>query len=618
MLIYPGISPNADAQQSSSDSSRRSSEPTHVEFPVKKNRRSLLSRMTGDLPSKGTRPRPDGAALEPGKEQIAGVRDFAPVERKTRKTDLKYPVFKQRAAIELDEGAVESSVVNNVQSKVPASQPLHPVRDDKRFQEFVMKESQDPQTEILVSDEHESTTKDIGKELVSVLENEIANCDQVSDSWGSDSVEPIVHLPAPERVAEKIEYRLRRPSNILLGSRSDSAEEELKPTPRKTEQNVFPTRESTNEESVAISGPVYAKFSDQAEAVNSVEQPALNERLRFRRPDELSSGVDQRVMQNRHFHAPENSDKVELSNIADALNRVHSTIPSSKFGQPSGDRPGLFDVDMEEKNSFGQREESSIMPNESRAFGEEKLLQSRSVSQLQGIQISFGDQGPGKSESNPRQAPQQQAEPEKVLEYEDEAPAAPLLEPLDELGEPEEPKFESEQDLQRDQYRQDLHRSLSETPAQEMLKYLDDDNKEVPSTELQRTYLIDFAGYYDVAELGNAVRANHQGVHFGSHCAVWASPDLCYQPLYFEDTNLERYGARFPFFQPGVSALHFFGSTVRLPYKMGLNSPFECLYSAGYGRPGNPYCYQRERLTWDVKAGSFQALLITAAVFALP
>jgi len=158
---------------------------------------------------------------------------------------------------------------------------------------------------------------------------------------------------------------------------------------------------------------------------------------------------------------------------------------------------------------------------------------------------------------------------------------------------------------------------MSGNPSHMTLSYVDDAGESVPSTEDQQLYLLNFAGFHYLPFDGGTVRTNS----FGSDCctkvAMWASPNYCFQPLYFEDVNLERFGARHPFLQPGLSALHFFGSTIRLPYRAA-QLPFnECVFTAGYGRPGNRYCYQRERLPTDLKALSFQALISTGIVFAL-
>ena len=69
---------------------------------------------------------------------------------------------------------------------------------------------------------------------------------------------------------------------------------------------------------------------------------------------------------------------------------------------------------------------------------------------------------------------------------------------------------------------------------------------------------------------------------------LWKASALCHKPLYFEDVQLERYGHEWgPFLQPVVSGVHFFGTLPVLPYKMGLQTPNECVYALGYYRPGS-------------------------------
>ncbi len=75
---------------------------------------------------------------------------------------------------------------------------------------------------------------------------------------------------------------------------------------------------------------------------------------------------------------------------------------------------------------------------------------------------------------------------------------------------------------------------------------------------------------------------------------AWAAPDIRYQPLYFEDVALERYGQTyFGVRQFTRSAIHFTKSTLLLPYHMRFNPPQSCDYPLGYSRPGNcvePVC----------------------------
>jgi hypothetical protein len=73
---------------------------------------------------------------------------------------------------------------------------------------------------------------------------------------------------------------------------------------------------------------------------------------------------------------------------------------------------------------------------------------------------------------------------------------------------------------------------------------------------------------------------------------TWKASALCHKPLYFEQPGVERYGHTWgPLLQPVVSSAHFFGSVIMLPYKMGVEPPWECVYPLGYYRPGScaPY-----------------------------
>lgn len=86
---------------------------------------------------------------------------------------------------------------------------------------------------------------------------------------------------------------------------------------------------------------------------------------------------------------------------------------------------------------------------------------------------------------------------------------------------------------------------------------------------------------------------NFDNEHFTSRdwiasTLTWKAASTCHKPLYFEEVQLERYGhSAGPLIQPSLSAAHFFGNLVALPYKMGIHPPNECRYSLGYYRPGS-------------------------------
>jgi hypothetical protein len=99
----------------------------------------------------------------------------------------------------------------------------------------------------------------------------------------------------------------------------------------------------------------------------------------------------------------------------------------------------------------------------------------------------------------------------------------------------------------------------------------------------------------------------------------WKASALCHKPLYFEDVQLERYGHTWlPDVQPLVSGAHFFGSVAILPYKMGLQTPNECVYALGHYRPGSCAPYYIEALPFTWRAAAFQTGVITGIHFALP
>ena len=92
---------------------------------------------------------------------------------------------------------------------------------------------------------------------------------------------------------------------------------------------------------------------------------------------------------------------------------------------------------------------------------------------------------------------------------------------------------------------------------------------------------------------------------------AWLAPNFAHNPLYFEETQLERYGNRRPL-QLFHSGLHFFGTLPILPYKMGADHPYECQYTYGTYRPGDCVPYDLERQPLDKKGLLNQALWTTA------
>jgi hypothetical protein len=99
----------------------------------------------------------------------------------------------------------------------------------------------------------------------------------------------------------------------------------------------------------------------------------------------------------------------------------------------------------------------------------------------------------------------------------------------------------------------------------------------------------------------------------------WKASGLCHKPLYFEEPQLERYGHDWgPALQPIMSGAHFFGTIPILPYKMGLETPQECIYTLGYYRPGSCAPYMCEPLGFTWRAAALEAAVWTGGVIAIP
>jgi hypothetical protein len=88
-------------------------------------------------------------------------------------------------------------------------------------------------------------------------------------------------------------------------------------------------------------------------------------------------------------------------------------------------------------------------------------------------------------------------------------------------------------------------------------------------------------------------------------------------PLYFQDVGLERYG-HVACLQPAVSAVKFFGTVPILPYKIGLDPPWACVHTLGYGRPCDCVPPVHEHLPLSLRASAVQAAAATGFVYLFP
>ncbi len=99
---------------------------------------------------------------------------------------------------------------------------------------------------------------------------------------------------------------------------------------------------------------------------------------------------------------------------------------------------------------------------------------------------------------------------------------------------------------------------------------------------------------------------------------MWQATSFYHQPLYFEETNLERYGRDHCCWQPLLSAAHFFVTIPAIPYLMTAEPYHEHIYTAGHYRPGSPYVTEQFLPPWSTLAGVTEAGVAVGLVLAIP
>lgn len=100
---------------------------------------------------------------------------------------------------------------------------------------------------------------------------------------------------------------------------------------------------------------------------------------------------------------------------------------------------------------------------------------------------------------------------------------------------------------------------------------------------------------------------------------TWKASALCHKPLYFQQPKLERYGHTFgPVLTPIVSIGHFFVMVPCLPYNMGLEPYWECVYPLGWYRPGDCAPYTLGPLPLSAQAAATQGVVTTGLWFLFP
>lgn len=110
----------------------------------------------------------------------------------------------------------------------------------------------------------------------------------------------------------------------------------------------------------------------------------------------------------------------------------------------------------------------------------------------------------------------------------------------------------------------------------------------------------------------------YQPRRFATTMFTWKAAGYCHHPLYFEDWMLERYGHSHGYLDPVFSGAHFFVTLTVLPYKMGVELPWECVYPLGHYRPGNCAPWMVPAVPYSCRGFAVQAATVTGLVFLLP
>ena len=99
----------------------------------------------------------------------------------------------------------------------------------------------------------------------------------------------------------------------------------------------------------------------------------------------------------------------------------------------------------------------------------------------------------------------------------------------------------------------------------------------------------------------------------------WVASDLTYNPLYFEDPQLERYGQTYPFLvQPFVSTGRFLGQATLWPYLAAVDPPHSCVTPLGYYRPGECAPKLHPALGFDAVSAFEAAIFYAGTIVVLP
>jgi hypothetical protein len=95
--------------------------------------------------------------------------------------------------------------------------------------------------------------------------------------------------------------------------------------------------------------------------------------------------------------------------------------------------------------------------------------------------------------------------------------------------------------------------------------------------------------------------------------------EICYQPLYFQELNAERYGRSWGVLQPAVSAANFYGRLPLVPYMLFSRPARRCTYHAHWELPGY-HIPRREKnpLVISPAGGAAQTAALFGVILLIP
>lgn len=99
----------------------------------------------------------------------------------------------------------------------------------------------------------------------------------------------------------------------------------------------------------------------------------------------------------------------------------------------------------------------------------------------------------------------------------------------------------------------------------------------------------------------------------------WEAADLYYNPLYFEDFELERYGhTHHCLVQPFASAGKFYLQLLGIPYQATIHPAWECQSPLGFYRPGEFAPFKNYQIPWNTRAAVAEGAFAVGAAYFIP